>query len=1099
MTDIERQTQFEKIKHLSQSLLSHSTQVTRGTSKPIASLLHTLHTDLKTLRDPELVMSKVNIDLLLLPLITLYKAMTTQKKQGYEIIIEPWLQVMHFLLSNTLIKLWMPAKFTLELFSLFSNLVSQRTSDEIKYLAVLCLSCTLPAKYKEGRYNSFNQSIYFTLSKWFQTDDFLPMASLGIMALLLMIEQAQDIKLRLESLRVLSQLLFDNIHDADLLSVFFPGVVSKLCKTLSQRPKENHQIMCSTLKVLSELIETVMSDQDNSTLVAIDSFEAALSQTQEATQDVPQPNDPKKRDKSWYTKSKQNLSNVMSQILKIRLYPDWRTRQAFVEFAFTLLFNCARTLDNCIQPLIEMMVLHMDDSYTEVSNTCKLRMQLLSTNSSFEDTIVPILKQELYEWIMKFPKYMISRDETEKTNAISLITGYILLLADQSSTVLSLVLDRASDGWMTALEIDKDSLSILEQKESQQFIELESQKATPVYPKIRFKHLVTDLTTTKLTRLLNVLGKYCDLKNWIYHFMRYLSSDSNVSNDPQAAYIVHSLLSGAFTLNTDDWINNSEDLDHLKSKLKVITLDVLNDTMDLLTRATVNNSNSTTITTSISSSSSSSSSPSFQLDEESGYVLMVCFGLQLIGLTSNILNQQDLQDQLITMLYPLLAHLGSCNLYIHTYALITLDSIALVCGLNSAKDLAIQNIDYIINMISQHISILSDNPRVPLVLKALIHVGGYASIGYLDDSVLEIYDALERYHSNDWLCIQLCSVLFEIIQTMEKILPESTENNVPELIEPEQGVSLEIKSFIRQEGDGVDKEYASMEEIGKYFLQRQAAGKHDEMTIEQSILDQSDLPIDLPTDTNKAEKESEPIPLTKEELMVKEIMDRSSHFLTASSPQLRSQMLILLTSGVSILSNHPAELNQLIHSIWIPILNRLKDSQNYVVLHAAHLIERLSSVSTDFLSRKFIDDLWPQFKLLLRKATVAAKNNTLSDYSIYSLYHRTLLCLFKTLTQIIYHVPINQPMVKEILEEIKYYYKNDRVHVQLSNVCQQLFDALSTQQPDTVWFYQTCSDTCKLVCPSPLLDPFIIPQWLQVPTKKSTEKVSSEKWDIIIK
>ncbi|KAI9248476.1 armadillo-type protein, partial [Helicostylum pulchrum] len=1089
MTDIEKQTQFEKIKHVSQSLLSHSAQVTRGTSKPIAGLLQTLYADLKTLQDPELVMSKPNIDLLLLPLITLYKAMTTQEKQGYEIIIEPWLQVMHFLLSSTLIKLWMPAKFTLELFSFFSNLLSPKYSDEIKYLAVLCLSGTLPAKYKEGRYNSFNQSVYFTLSKSFQTDAFLPMASPGIMALLLVIEQAQDIKLRLESLRVLSQLLFDNIHDADLLSVFFPGIVSRLRQTLTQRPKENHQIMCSSLKVLSELIETVVSDQDNSTLVEIDSFEAALSQTQEQP---PPTNDPKKkRDKTWYTKSKQKLSDVMSQILKIRLYPDWRTRQAFVEFAFTLLSKCARTLDNCIQPLVEMMVLHMDDSYTEVSNTCKFRMQLLSNNPSFKDNIVPTLKQELYEWIMKFPKYMMSRDEAEKTNAISLIIGYILLLADQSSTVLSLVLDRASDGWMTALEIDKDSLNILEQKESQQFIELESEKSTPVYPKIRFRHLVTDLTTTKLTRLLNVIGKYCDLKNWIYHFMRYLSSDSNISNDPQAAYIVHSLLSGAFALDTDDWINDSEDLDHLKSKLKVITLDVLKDTMDLLIRATVNNSNSTTITT---------SSSSFQLDEESGYILTVCFGLQLIGLTSTILSQQDLQDQLITMLYPLLAHLGSSNLYIHTYALITLDSIALVCGLDSAKDLAIQNIDYIINMISQHISILSDNPRVPLVLKALIHVGGYASIGYLDDSVLEIYDALERHHSNDWLCIQLCSVLFEIIQTMEKNLPESTRDNVPELIEPEQGVSLEIKSFIQEEDDGVDKEYASMEEIGKYFLQRQAAGKHDEMTLEQSILDQSDLPMDLPTDTDKAEEEveSKTIPLTKEELMVKEIMDRSSHFLTASSPQLRSQMLILLTSGVSILSNHPTELNQLIHSIWIPILNRLKDPQNYVVLHAAHLIEKLSSVSTDFLSRKFIDDLWPQFKLLLRKSTVAAKNNTLSDYSVYSLYHRTLVCLFKTLTQIIYHVPINQPMVKEMLEEIKYYYKNDQVHVQLSSACQQLFNALSTQQPDTVWFYQTCFDTCKLVGPSSLLDPFIIPQWMQVPTKKSTEKVSSEKWDIII-
>lgn len=1088
MSDIaeKRIQQFHKIKHVTNLLLPYEKEVNRSNSRVISSLLYNLYTDLQAIEDPESIMSKVNTDLVLIPLIRLYKSMTNTEKYGYDVFIEPWLKIMHFLLSRTLLKTWMPPKFTIELFSLFSRLIGQtKQSDEIKYLAVLCLSSSLPAKYKEGRYSSFKESVYYGLAQSLQTNDFLPVASTGIVALLSVIQQDQDIKLRLESLNVLSQLLFDNIRDHDSLAVYLPGVTSKLCATLSRKgEKENHQIMCAGLKVLGELIQMVMCDEDNDTLEEINSFQDVLAHYKEDKQE-PIETSGKKRNKAWYAQSKQSLANVMSQILKIRLYPDWRTRQAFVEFAYTLLSSCARTLDNCIQPLLELMVLHMDDAYAEVSNTCQIKMQLLATQPAFEVTIVPILKEELYDWIMKFPKYMISRDESEKTNAMGLITGFILLLREQSASVLSGVLDRASDGWMTALEIDKDSLNVLEEKKAEQFIELETsaEKATPMYPKIRLKHAVTDITTGKLTRLLNVVGRFCDLKSWIQHFMRYLAPENSVLNDPQAAFIVHSLLSGAFSFNADtevnDWIQDVDEVeDSRKLKLRVITLDVLKDTMDLLTRATFTTTKSSTVTT----------ASSFQLDEESGYILTVCFGLQIVGLTASILGQDELQDQFITLLYPLLAHLGSANVYIHTYALITLDSIALLCGLDSAKELAIQNIDYIINMISQHISVLSENARVPLVLKALIHVGGYASIGYLDDTVLEIYDALERYNSNDWLCIQLCGVLFEIVQTMERNLPKksqrSSQENTSESNETD-GISPEVQSLIEKDGASEeDKDYASMEEIGKYFLERQAEGKHDELTLEQSIMDQANLPIDLPTEDEQEVKEKKEIPLNKEELMAKEIMDRSSHFLTASSPQLRSQMLILLTSGVSILSNHPSELNQLIHSFWKPIINRLNDQQNYVVLHAARLIEAVSSISTDFLSGKFVNDLWPIFKVLLKKGVMAAKTNTVSDYSIYSLYHRTQLCLLHTLTHIVQHVPINQPVVKSILEETKYYYRNGQVQEQLANGCEALFNALATQQPDTVWFYRTCLAGANLQPPSSLLDAFVIPEWMKLGTDR---------------
>ncbi|KAI7905123.1 uncharacterized protein BX663DRAFT_430253, partial [Cokeromyces recurvatus] len=692
----------------------------------------------------------------------------------------------------------MKPQFTVQLFILFSSFLDEplhdnkeqrvvlKFSEEIKYLAVQCLSAVLPAKFKEGRYDSFSSSPYFQLSQTLQEDFFVPIASQCIMKLLNTIRYEQNMDLRLESLRLLSQLLQDNLRDVDILVLSFPGTISSLCATISQKfEKENHQIMCSALTTLGELIQAVMCDDKNKTLSEIHSFS-------------------------------------------------------------DIFLNKEKDTDtSAIDDSIKFLVMHIDDDYNEVSVTCRIRMQSLLSLPAFEKSIMPILKNNLYDWFMKFPQYVISRDEHEKIVAMSIISGIILLLRDQSERVFSTALSRASDGWMTALEIDKESLHVLEEKQSERYIELKSDKmqsSIPVYPKIRFKYFATDTSTNKLIRLLNIIGKWCDLQAWINHFMRYVSVNINESNDPQAVYIVHALLSGALAddldpvTESDSWMIEKETCKGKNELLKIIAIQLLNDTMNILINAAATNNKTLSLITTATSS--------FQLDEEAGHVLTVCFGLQIVGLITCVIDRDYLQDQLITILYPLLAHLGSPNVYIHTYALITLDTISHTCGLNNARELAIQNIDYIINMISQHISVLSNNARVPLVLKALIHVGGYDTINYLDDTVQEIYDALERYSANDWICAQLCSVLFEIIQILEKNVlfnPDKQINtNINIATENSTNASAEIMLFINDAKDNihnVDEEYKTMEEIGKYFLDRQKKGLHDNMTIEKALLE----------------------------------------------------------------------------------------------------------------------------------------------------------------------------------------------------------------------------------------------------------------------
>lgn len=1106
---------FEKLNSIGAELQEISPRLTRSNSREAASLLNDLLHLLEAENVPESTMTNANIHVVIMPLLTIYKSMMNNEKSGYQVVMEPWLKILHFLLSKTLIKVSMPPNFTKELMVLFITIMDQSsspsnipntslsssTSEEIKHLALKCFSAALPTKYKEGRFGIHSDTVANTeLTNAIQQNSFIIFASQAIMALLNTIRLGQNLQFRLDAIQVLSQLLHDNIQNIDKLADLLPGIISKLCSTFTQKSENaNHQITCSLLDAIGQLIQAVMRDDMNDTLVEITNFQDIVNQHSRSEEQ--QETTKRLRNKQWYAKVKSQLRLMLGQILQLRLYPDWRTRLAFVEFSYKLLSTCSRTLDNCVQLLLDILVLHADDAYSQVSITCRAYMQALLSISSFGNAILPILKDNLYEWIMKFPQYVISKDEQEKTIAMSLITGMIMMLDDQAESVLSIVLSRASDGWMTALEIDKNSLDILEEKSSKGFIELgvegdnnDKRAATPLYPRIRFKHIVTDMSTTKLNRLLNIIGQHCDLSSWVHHFMRYVSIDSQELNDPQAAYIVHALLSGYFSSNsisvdsTEEWIVSDDDDDDntdrdKKLQLENIAAQVLHDIINILSEAATTNTTSNSLAT-------------VNLDDESGHVLTVCFGLQIVGLAAYILEQDYLQEQLITILYPLLAHLGSSNVYIHTYALITLDAISLECGLDGAKELVIQNIDYIINSISQHISILTSNARVPLVLKALIHVGGYSSINYLDDTIEEIYGALERYSLNDWLCTQLCGVLFEVIQTLEKNIPSTTgsddtrskENTVTEMLDGNDAtrISPEILSFIQQKDDFVNEEYKSMEDIGKYFLDRQNKGLHDDLTLDQ-IMEQGNLPMDISSkddddDDNQYKQRVEDdkaLPLTHEQQMAKEIMDKSSHFLTVSSPKLRSQILLLLTSGVGILSDHPQELNQLVHSMWSSIVNRFNDSENYVVLHAASLVEKVSQVSTDFLSRKFTVDLWPKFKLLLQKGVSAAQSDPSSTgYSVYSLYHRTQLCLLNTLTRIAYHVPMNQDSIKDILETTRYYYKNEQVNQQLDQACQDLFKGLSTQQADTVWLYQQHHNSPLIPPNSSLLDAFQVPEWM---------------------
>ncbi|ORZ25161.1 armadillo-type protein [Absidia repens] len=1069
--------------------------------------------------------------------------------------------------------------------------VTSGATEIIKLLAIECISASLPipasrvtrttSPYKKNQ--PYQHRHNMNLLPDLLSEQFIYVISQCITELLDTIEHDHDLALRLAALDTLHQLLFDNIQESDYLISFMPGVVSKLCKVVWQKQeKENNQVITYALDLLGDMVQTVMDNRFNKSFISnVDSLDdlkhlwhtisirdkSLGSGTGNDDDDEDKSNNADgihstsanpqqgsiqvKRSQEWYTKSKSTLYTFFKDIMKISHHPNWNVRLAFVNLSYKLLTCCWATLDNCIPIFIDTMVQLIDDDYPQVATTCKERIAQLKSTRLFVATLMPKLKEGLYSAILSLPQQLISGDEQSKLYAMRRITGYTYFLQHHAGTVFDTSLNRISDGWLAALEIDKHSLNVLEEKQSARYIELENDgimdeaedhhpSRTVTFPKLRFTHLVTTATADQAAHMLNVIGRYAPVQRWLTHFMEYIQVDA-FSNDnalssldqllPQAAFVVHSLLAGAASTEIDDDISmdsmvtyddddddNDDDGDGdqrlAKLELQQQAQRILKGMAETLMAATT-----TTLGSKNKKATAVMADNSTRVDLEGNRVVTLCLGLQIVSLAVGVLGKEKTTEHLITLLYPILAHLGSTNVAIHSYAMIALDNIALICGERNGRLLAMSNMDYIINSVSQRIWMLYDNPQAPLVLKALVHVCGLTSLDYLQDSVEEIFYALDRYHLHEGLCRQLCGVLVEIVQTAATSISAAAVVDSDGKRSSGNGdddddrnkstvgsVSSPIEEFIKQHQQA--KEDAStvfdtpstMDDIGKYFMAQRKDGKEDKDILELMAQteaagkaqnnDDGNATDDGGDDAEGNQKaDDSTIPLTNPQDLTLKIMLKSTHFLTSPSDQLRSQMLQLFTNGVRILATKTDKLDPVIHQAWPLIMNRLDDTTHYVAFYAAQLVQVLAETRGEFISQRFMDNVWPRYQRLLHQGDINMSKATLI-YSTYSYPHRLQRCLLETLMRAADHIPLNQPVVLAMLESTTWLLSEIHVHPELQTLAIQLYLTLFRHHPDTVWLHVfTLLETPVLQPPQIRddldikLNALVVPDWMAAHNK----------------
>lgn len=1121
--DQKKEETFQQLKPICDQLIRRNDAITLGESQQVGRLLSDLLNVLENVRNPELVLQGQLVTYVFAPLLHTFGAVA-KSDTLYDNILEPLLRCLLFLLTKTLWKASFSSTLQQELLVLFTLCVDppqpraltirRVTAEEVKHVAVKCINALLPEK-------RIGEEIH-PLVLALREETARPLVANTTAALLEVIHQPKNMLLRLDAMGTLRKLLIEYLHDGRALTGFLPRVVSILRRVICQKgEKENHQIIVKALQVLGDIVQAVLGNEENRHLtLSIKSFQdfqqvdtQEISPVDKSSKDVNvrnQKNSPItiERTQAWLMITKREFKKHLERILKVSGHQDWRARLAFIQFSYQILANCFETLDNCVPLLLETLLLFMDDDYPNVAIECRKLTTDIIGHEGLQVTSLKALHDGLHCWIGELPRCMISGNEAEKINNMALITAAVMLFGEKSHAVLNEAITRHSDAWLTALEIDTESLNILEENGPGKYIELRDQDTTGhtiIYPKVRFKHLASDRAIEKLSRMLNVIGRFGDLSTWTDHFMRYIR-DTDDKSCPEAIFIIHALLSGAsvseedqdgfilwqHNVVTNDWddqeyIGASLEEEHAsKETLKGLSLQIMQDLLEHV----------------IDPSSESSCFSSFAVatrqdiyDYEATQVLSICLSLQIVGLVACIVERQRMQDELITLLYPLLAHLGSPNVRIHSYALITLDTIALICGECGTKELCVENIDYVINMVSQRLAMLLNNPRAPLVLKALVRIGGRGAIGYLEDSVEEIYDALDRYHMQGWLCGQLCSILTEVIQTLltSTDMPDDIDDEHTQAPTSELGISAEILDFLETQKQGQrdeeQEETATMEEIGKYFLERQKK-KEKEPTLE-NLLEKEKQGSRQEEGKQKEEEKGARLPpddtqepLTKDQEMALDIMQKARHFLASPSSRLRAEMLSLFAAGVRLLSQRQDKIRVFVNDLWPQAVQRLSDQDNAVALNALQLVQVLLDVLGDFMLRRF-EDLWPRFKELLKTGyNGTAGSVNYQYYSQHSYAYRLHLGVLQALKTTASRMTLRETTLSDIIHETKVFLDN-RIPGGLQRAARELYVYLTRSNADTVWLLTLAmlGQEGVVRSESKQFEEFRLPGWMQEDNK----------------
>ncbi|PCH33889.1 hypothetical protein WOLCODRAFT_94405 [Wolfiporia cocos MD-104 SS10] len=896
---------------------------------------------------------------------------------------------------------------------------------------------------------------------------------------LLVASESPHLSLQRSSLQVLHVLVQGYLPN-NFTPTVLPGVVSIMGRialaTGSSKTWANGEVVAAALQVMQAIIIRSIGDEicvKEGAVKGLASLEdladlvdaAGTNDTPTAGERIPYMT---ARTTTWLHGTASQLHIAMNALTSLVNHPNPSALLALVDFSEVVLSATTLTVPQS-QPLLLCLLLSLSgSSFTDVSTKASAALRhMLSPASKIRHTLLPVLMQISKDNLSALPRLILSHSDAKVEHVAGLIESVCRLSlalegnsgsgVSQVSAGISILLGPAGGiekwGWslLAVLEFTDSPIMAARRPPAQLMLETDWSSPNAIqFPELTLEHVTSRSAHAAIEQMLRSMGragrKHCDFAiDWflavgmnrrgrravaaLWCACRLLEGVSGVCLDashPHESGIssrpsrrIEKLARGVARRISDLWMNSGEDEDsHAQERMLPSQAEegVLVEHVKGLTtvRATPNAVPRPTARPSLPQP-----------------LLHKCVSLQILAVTAGILEAR-FAPLLLHTLYPILHSIVSDSPLVSSTALAALDCITRSTSYASPANLLLSNFDYALDAVSRRLTRRWLDIDATKVLVVLVRLVGADVVQKAGDVVEECFDRLDEFHGYEVLVDGLVEVLTEVVKVVE-----DSEQPAGEDVRPTNSNTPE---------EDVKGPHAFVE-----WYER----RHNRpMEINDSIRDEAPPTGESGGPVPDLDPNAKPS-MTPSQALTQQIISRSFSFLTHGSPVVRMRMLMLLTSAVAVV---PESALPTIHQLWPYILNRFSDQEPFVVSAAASLVEALATHKGDFMFRRIWDDIWPRFRAVLDKLSVADSTNALArrDHggvgteSAYTHSHRLYRSLLRTMTAAVTSVQVRDSAVWEVILAFRHFL-HCRAHEELQARARALYSAICLKNEDAVW------------------------------------------------
>ena len=963
-------------------------------------------------------------------------------------------------------------------------------ADETKEAAVRCLVALTRDRGDtedltlSSTHRSPARDILTRLKNHAESSHFIPILGQTINSLIITAGSSHT-NLQKQSLRAL-HILIAHYSTVGFVPSILPGVVSAMTRISlgisSSKGWANGDIVVEALAVMQEVIIRSIGDdiclREGAVrgITELDNLADLLSDTSEAQVDSKPFS--VHRTSTWLRATSSQLLMALKTLTPLISHPTPVALRAFSVFSISILAATPLSMPQT-QPLLLSFLLSLSQSQLPSVSTYTRQSlsQLFLQPSEIRHSLLQTLLQTTRDNLATLPRLVSSHSDAKVEHVAGQIEAACLLAITDTTKSLALVSSGLGKllgpmggiekwGWrlLSVLEFDAPAVTVTGTSSAQLLLENDpGGSASMVFPEITLKHIATRSTQDALERMLRALGQAAG-DECLYSVEWFLSLGRSRGDSKGAAslWCACRLLEGVSgiclsTSDVGDGVQRIQDR-RVRQVVRGIARSIsdlwdVDDFLGLSTELPEDSQDEVAVTEHIkglivldpSLQVGTAGAPSLSASagrSTSQPQLHKALSLHLLSLAAGIMEAR-FAPMLLYTLYPVLHSIVSLDLHLSTTGLAALSFISSSMSFASPANLLLSNFDYALDAVSRRLTRQRLDLDATKVLAVLVRLVGRDVVQKAGDVVEECFDRLDEYHGYSVIVEGLVDVLGEVVRVIE-------EDDETHVTREEDLVSSSVSP----------PDSGRLESFVLWYTHR-----HDSQNVEEDKTDYGPAPrMDWgagkeaekeDADTKTTDPNAEP-PATPTQSLTKQIVSRSMYFITHGSPLIRARILTLLSSSVPVLPE--SALLPSIHQAWPFILNRLADTETFVVSAAAMLVESLSTHVGSFMFQRIWDDVWPRFKLLLGKLDEADSKSALTrrgaassgTESAYTHSHRLYRAILRTMTATVKNVQMKDAATWEMLLAFRRFLHR-HAHEELQSCAKEFYIAIAEKNEDAVW------------------------------------------------